>query len=280
MRIRILGCGTSIGVPVIGCDCRVCRSVNPRNNRMRSSIFVETDRAKILVDVTPDFRTQALREDIRHIDAVFITHEHFDHISGLDDLRPISFHSGRDVPVYCNQSTKEFIEQRFYYAFDPPQKGGGVPALDLRLLDGRVTFDDLTVTPVNLMHGRLPILGFRINNFGYVTDCSEMPHETMRQLKGLEVLVLNALRRRPHSTHLNLEQAVELAGVLGARQTYFTHMTDDLEYEEINGQLKPGFALAYDGLVIDIEDVGRFGNPSEKHHPQPDAGPGSTRTTD
>ena len=272
MRIRILGCGTSIGVPVIGCDCRVCRSDNPRNNRMRASIFVETDRTKVLVDVTPDFRTQALREGIRRIDAVFMTHEHFDHISGLDDLRPMSFRSGHDVPVYCNESTKEFIEQRFYYAFNPPQKGGGVPALDLRLLDGPVTFDDVTVTPVEIFHGRLPILGFRFNSFGYVTDCSEMPGETKEKLKDLKVLVLNALRRRPHSTHLNLEQAVALAKELRAGQTYFTHMADDLEYEEINAQLDGGFALAYDGLTIDIEDMGRVGNPSEKHASKPGAG--------
>jgi phosphoribosyl 1,2-cyclic phosphate phosphodiesterase len=252
MRVRILGSGTSLGVPVIGCDCRVCLSDDPRNKRLRSSVFVETEQQRILVDVTPDFRTQALRENIRAIDAVFMTHEHADHISGLDDLRVFGFHTRRPVPIYSNRVVKEFIEERFFYAFNPPQQGGGVPQLGLQLIEEPVVLGDVTVTPVPVYHGNMEILGFRFNDFGYVTDCSRMPDESKARLMDLDVLVLNALRRKPHPTHYSLDEAVAVARELRAGRTYFTHLTDKLEHEETNRSLPDSFELAYDGLVIEI----------------------------
>lgn len=254
MRIRILGSGTSLGVPVIGCDCPVCRSDDSRNNRTRTSAFVETANQRLLVDVTPDFRLQALRENIRSLDAVLITHEHADHINGLDDLRVFGWYAGRPVPIYSNEAVKDFIENRFSYAFDPPQEGGGVPALDLHIISEPIALGDIEVTPIQVYHGEMEILGFRFNNFGYVTDCSRLPDESKARLRGVRVLVLNALRRKPHPTHLSLDEAVALAGELDAGRTYFVHMTHDLEHEETNKSLPERFELAYDGLQIEIED--------------------------
>ena len=254
MRVTILGSGTSLGVPVIGCDCPVCRSDNPRNKRTRASIFVETANARLLVDVTPDFRFQALRENIRSLDAVLLTHEHADHINGLDDLRVFGWYAGRAVPIYSSKAVKDFIEIRFSYAFDPPQEGGGVPALDLRVISEPTTLGDIEVIPVRVYHGEMEILGFRFNNFGYVTDCSRLPEESKARLRGVYVLVLSALRRESHPTHLTLDDAVALARELDAGRTYFVHMTHDLEHEETNKSLPERFELAYDGLRIEIAD--------------------------
>jgi phosphoribosyl 1,2-cyclic phosphate phosphodiesterase len=254
MRVTVLGSGTSLGVPVIGCDCAVCTSGNPRNDRTRASVLVETARQRLLVDVGPDFRFQALRENVRLLDAVLLTHDHADHISGLDDLRIFGFYTGRPVPIYSNQEVKDFIEKRFSYAFNPPQEGGGVPALDLRVITQPIVLGDIEVTPVPVFHGVLEILGFRFNDFGYVTDCGRMPDESKALLKGVRVLILNALRREPHPTHLNLDEAVALARELGAGQTYFTHMSHELEHEETNRSLPTHFELAYDGLKIEIQN--------------------------
>jgi len=256
MRITVLGSGTSLGVPVIGCDCAVCKSGDPRNDRTRASILVESDRQRLVVDVGPDFRRQALREDIRWLSAVLMTHDHADHINGLDDLRIYGFYTGRPVTIYSSAEVKEYIESRFAYAFHPPQEGGGVPALDLRVLDGALRLGDLTVTPIPVFHGEIPILGFRFNTFGYVTDCSRMPEESKALLRGVRVLILNALRREPHPTHLSLDEAVALSRELGAEQTYFTHMAHDLEHAETNKSLPPGFELAYDGMKIEMNDEG------------------------
>jgi phosphoribosyl 1,2-cyclic phosphate phosphodiesterase len=239
---------------VIGCDCHVCKSGDPRNNRTRASILVESRGQRLLVDVPPDFRTQALRENLRSVDAVLITHDHADHICGLDDLRIFGFYTGQPMRIYSSAEVKQFIENRFFYAFDPPQTGGGVPALDLRVIDAPMTLGDVRVTPVPVFHGRLPILGFRFNDFGYITDCRTLPDESKRALLGVKALILNALRHKPHSTHLSLMQAVDLAREIGAQQTFFTHMAHDLEHEETNRLLPPSIQLAYDGLRISIED--------------------------
>jgi len=250
MRVTVLGSGTSLGVPVIGCDCAICKSTDPRNDRTRASILVETARQRLLVDVGPDFRRQALREDIRWLDAVLMTHDHADHINGLDDLRIYGFYTGRPVTIYSSKEVKDCIETRFSYAFNPPQEGGGVPALDLRIFSGPMTLGDIAVTPVRVYHGELEILGFRFNDFGYVTDCSRLPDESKAALKGVRVLILNALRREPHPTHLSLDEAVALGRELGAGQVYFTHMAHDLEHVETNKSLPPHFELAYDGQKI------------------------------
>ena len=254
VRVIVLGSGTSLGVPVIACDCAVCRSDDPRNNRTRASILVESPTRRLLVDVGPDFRFQALRENLRSIDAVFLTHEHADHINGLDDLRIFGFKSGRRVPIYSSAAVKAYIETRFFYAFDPPQEGGGVPALALHVLSGPITLGDIVVTPFAVFHGELEMLGFRFNDFGYVTDCSRLPDGSKACLAGVEVLILNALRRRPHPTHFSLDEAVALAHELGSRQTYFTHMCHDLDHESTNKTLPADCQLAYDGLRIEIGD--------------------------
>jgi len=251
MRVTVLGSGTSLGVPVIGCMCRVCTSRDPRNDRMRSSILVETARQVLLVDVGPDFRLQALRAGIRSLDAVLMTHEHADHISGLDDLRIFGFRTGKPITIYSNQAVKDFIENRFSYAFHPLQEGGGVPALDLRVVSEPFVLDDAEITPVRIFHSEMEILGFRFNDFGYVTDCSRMPEESKARLRGLRILILNALRRTPHPTHLSVDEAVALARELGAEQTYFTHIDHALDHDETNKSLPKHFELAYDGLQIE-----------------------------
>lgn len=252
MRVTILGSGTSLGVPVIGCDCAVCRSSDPRNNRTRTSALVETPRQRLLIDVTPDFRFQALRENIRALDAVLVTHEHADHINGLDDLRIFGWQTGRAVPIYSSASVIEFIQGRFSYAFDPPQEGGGVPLLDLNVISEPIVLGDISVTPVEVYHGEMEILGFRLNELGYVTDCSRLPERSKERLRGVAVLILNALRRKAHPTHLSLDEAVELARELEAGRTYFVHMAHDLEHEQTNKSLPEGFELAYDGLQIEV----------------------------
>lgn len=254
MRITILGSGTSLGTPVIGCDCSVCKSPDPRNHRLRASILVETAHQRLLVDVGPDFRAQALRENIRALDAVLVTHEHSDHIAGLDDLRVFGWYARRPVIIYSSRTVKEFIETRFDYAFRPPQEGTGVPALDLRIIEEPVQLDDVRITPLTVMHGIWEILAFRFNDFAYVTDCSRMPDASKAKLNGVRCLVLNALRREPHPTHLSLDEAIALGWEIGAEQTWFTHMTHDLEHEATNKTLPPGFALAYDGLKIEVND--------------------------
>lgn len=257
MRVTVLGSGTSLGVPVIGCGCRVCTSPDPRNDRTRASILVETAHQRLLVDTGPDFRFQALRAKIRSLDAVLMTHDHADHINGLDDLRIFNFYTRQPIRIYSNQAVKDFIENRFSYAFHPPQEGGGVPALDLHVVSEPFVLGDVEITPVRVFHGELEILGFRFNDFAYVTDCSCLPDESKPPLKGLRVLILNALRRAPHPTHLSLDEAVALARELGPDRTFFTHMCHEIEHEETNKSLPPGFELAYDGLQIEIENEKR-----------------------
>lgn len=257
MKVTVLGSGTSLGVPVIGCDCEVCRSDDPRNKRLRSSILVESAETRLLVDVTPDFRTQALRKDIRRVDAVLMTHEHADHISGLDDLRIFGFQTKAAVPVYSNRTVRKFIEDRFSYAFNPMQRGGGVPHLDLRLIEEPTRIGDILVTPVPVVHGKMEILGFRFGDFGYITDASYLPDESMALLGGVNVLILNALRRRRHPTHFSLDEAIEVARKLSPEITYLTHLTDDFDHEPTNRSLPEGIELAYDELEIDIDGAGK-----------------------
>jgi len=254
MRVTVLGSGTSLGIPVIGCKCPVCRSNNPRNKRTRASILVEADKVHLLVDVGPDFRFQALREGLDSLDAVLITHEHADHINGLDDLRVFGWYRGGPIPIYCNEDVKRFIEERYFYAFNPPQEGGGVPELDLHVVRGEFSIGGVRITPVPVLHGELEILGFRFGDFAYVTDCSRMTDESKERLRGVRVLILNALRREPHPTHLSLDEAVALARELGAGDTFFTHMGHTLEHEATNKSLPEHFQLAYDGLKIEINE--------------------------
>ena len=252
LRITVLGSGTSSGVPIIGCDCPVCRSENPRNKRLRSSALLETDKINILIDTPPDLRQQCLRYKVRQVDAVLYTHEHADHILGCDDLRSFNFLQGCSIPAYGNERTVSWLQTIFAYFTNPVQRGGGVPKVEFHVV--REPFDvcGVRVVPIPVWHGKLEVYGYRIGPFAYVNDCNYIPPESMEALRGLEVLILDALRIQPHSTHFNLEQAVETARELKVPRVFFTHLTHDIEHEAISRELPQGMRLAYDGLVIDV----------------------------
>ena len=253
MRITFLGTGTSHGVPMIGCDCSTCRSADPRDSRLRPSIFVETGAARVLVDAGPDLRAQALRHGLSRVDAILFTHGHADHILGIDDVRRFNALMRAPMPCFGDAATLDDIRRMFSYVFDPATpKGGGLPLLDLRLVEGALTVGDLAVTPVPLDHGARPILGYRFGRFAYLTDCNRIPEASWPLLDGLDLLVLDALRIRPHPTHFSLDEAVAAAARIGARRTFFTHMCHDLQHAPTDARLPPGMALAYDGLVLQL----------------------------
>ena len=252
MRITFLGTGTSHGVPMIGCDCDTCRSTDPHDTRLRPSIYVQADSASILVDAGPDLRIQALRHDIRRVDAILFTHGHADHILGLDDVRRFNAIMQRPMPCYGDAQTLDDIRRTFHYVFDPATpKGGGLPALELMPIDGPFRVGAMEAVPIPLWHGQRPILGFRLGTFAYLTDCNRLADEAWGRLEGLDIVVLDALRLRRHPTHFSLDEAIEAAGKIGARRTFFTHMCHDLLHEATNARLPPGMALAHDGLVLD-----------------------------
>ena len=255
-QMILLGTGTSVGVPAIGCGCPVCRSLNPRNNRTRCSAVVGLPDGNLLIDTSPDLRQQLLREQIGLVHAVLYTHEHADHIFGLDDLRLMQFHLGGPVPLYCESSVEARIRKSYDYAFTGADDlhTGAVPQLAFRRI-GLEPFEVLgaEVTPIRLKHGkRFDVLGFRIADVAYCTDVNAIPPESFDRLAGLDVLVLDALRQRGHATHFSLEEAIEVSRRLKPRQTYFTHMSHELEHEATNAKLPECMALAYDGLQIDL----------------------------
>lgn len=240
---------------MIGCECAVCRSDDPRDHRFRTSISVESDRGTvILVDTGPDLRMQALRQNMRRLDAVLYTHPHADHIAGLDDVRRFNAVMQQPLPIFGDDRTLSEIRRRFSYIFDPSTpRGGGLPQLTLwPMSGGPFCVDDLAITPVPLMHGTRPVFGFRFGAFAYLTDCNAIPDASFPLLKGLEVLVLDGLRWKPHPTHFAIGEAVEMARRIGAPQTYFIHMTHDVPHAETCANLPPGMALAYDGLMLSM----------------------------
>jgi len=253
MKVTFLGTGTSHGVPMIGCDCAVCRSADPRDARLRPSIFVETAGARVLVDAGPDLRLQALRHGIRRVDAILFTHGHADHILGIDDVRRFNALMKGPMPCHGDARTLADIRQTFHYVFDSgTPKGGGLPALDLREVNGAVTVGDLTAVPIPLWHGSRPILGFRFDRFAYLTDCNRIADESWARLEGLDVVVIDALREQAHPTHFSLAEAIEAGERIGARRTLFTHMCHHLPHEATNAKLPAGMSLAYDGLTLDL----------------------------
>lgn len=242
---------------MIGCRCAVCRSDDPRDRRLRPSIHIAVDGGPhVLVDTATDLRQQALVNDITRVDAVLFTHAHADHVMGLDELRRFNVLGGRRIPMYADARTGREVRRIFHYAFEPPVvTGGGVPELSLTDIDGPFVVDGLPIVPVPVMHGPQPILGFRIGRFAYLTDCNAIPETSWPLLAALDVLVLDALRHRPHPTHYALDEAVATAARIGARLTYFTHMCHDLPHAATNASLPAGVALAHDGLIVPLDDV-------------------------
>ncbi len=250
----VLGTGTSVGVPAIGCGCAVCRSDNPKNKRTRCAIVLGLPEGNLLVDTPPDLRTQLLREGIGIVHSVLYTHEHADHLFGLDDLRLFQFYLDGPVPLYCEEGVERRIRHSFDYAFKPRtnKHAGAVPKLAFE----RITTEPFEVlgarvVPIRMRHGpHFDVLGFRFGNVAYCTDTNEIPEESMALLEGLDVLILDALRRRPHATHFGLDEAVEVAERLKPRRTLLTHMSHDLEHEAICAELPEGISLAYDGQRV------------------------------
>lgn len=250
MRITFLGTGTSRGIPVIGCECSVCTSNNPKNKRLRPSILIESQ-AAVVVDASVDFRLQMLRQDVRRLDAVVLTHPHVDHILGLDDLYPFNVRSGNPMPIYGSPSTLKEVKITFRYLF-AEQTYPGIPKLDLHAVNGTFEIADLRFEPIEVFHGKLPVLGYRLGPFAYVTDVSFIPDESFEKLEGVEILALDGLRYRSHPTHFTLSEAVTAAQRIGAGKTYLVHMCHDVDHDEGNAFLPDSIKLAYDGLVLDM----------------------------
>lgn len=238
---------------MIGCDCGVCRSTDARDQRCRASIYVECDDGtRVLVDATPDLRAQALRHDIRRLDAILVTHTHADHVMGMDEVRRFNTLTGRAMPVYGDGATVADLRRLFAYAFDSGLPFGAVPALRLWRVGGPFLLGRQDVTPVPIRHGASTILGFRFGAFAYLTDCNGIPAASAALLRDLDVLVLDALRHVPHPTHFTLEASIAAARAIGARRTYFTHMAHDLGHAATCATLPAGMTLAYDGLAVEV----------------------------
>jgi len=252
----LLGTGTSVGVPAIGCGCDVCLGGHPRNQRSRASAILGLPEGNLLIDTSPDLRTQLLREKIGIVHSVIYTHEHTDHVMGFDDLRLFQFYLGHAVPVYCNERVDRRLRMAFDYAFQdaPHTHVGAAPAIDMISIDTQpIEILGSTVIPIPLKHGpKFDVLGFRVGNVAYCTDVSEIPESSWPLLEGLDTLVLDALRAEPHVTHFSIEQATEVAQKLGAKQTYFTHCACKLDYTKVNPTLPPGINVGYDGLRIEL----------------------------
>lgn len=253
LNITILGSGTSTGIPVVGCDCQVCRSDDPRNQRTRCSALINYDTHNILIDTATDLRQQALRENIRHIDAVLYTHSHADHMHGIDDLRGFNFRHHGPIPLYGSPRTLERARDNFNYIFADVENPGYVPRLSLNPVETEFSLFGLTIIPIPLLHGGMQAFGYRIGPFAYLTDCNDIPEESLPLLEKLELLVLDGLRFKPHNTHFNIPQAIEMAQNIGARQTLLTHLSHEVDHPRHNPQLPEGIGLAYDGQKFALE---------------------------
>ncbi|WP_257668165.1 MBL fold metallo-hydrolase [Parapedobacter tibetensis] len=252
MTIRFLGTGTSQGVPVIACNCAVCTSPNAKDKRLRSAILVQLGDKNIVIDTGPDFRYQMLREHITHMDAILFTHSHKDHLAGLDDVRAFNRQKGGAIDVYGTVDVHEALKREFYYAF-AVKKYPGVPQLELHEITSTpFSLFGIAVTPIEVMHYMMPVLGFRIGEFTYITDAKTVVEAEVGKIMGTKVLVVNALQRDPHISHFTLDEAVAFAQRIGAERTYFTHISHKLGlHDEVQRELPDGIFLAYDGLVLD-----------------------------
>lgn len=252
MKITILGSGTSTGVPVIGCKCHVCSSEDERDKRLRSSILWEVDGKHIVIDAGPDFRSQMIRSKCDTVDAILVTHMHYDHVGGLDDVRGLNYSMRRSIDVYAEELHAKAIRTYLPYVF-VEDKYPGVPKLNLNIIECEpLDVAGVRVEPLRVMHAKMPILGYKIGNWAYITDASSLPDETLEKIDGIDTLVINALRDEPHMSHFSIRQAIDVAQKVGARRTYLTHIGHEFgRYAEKNDTLPEGIEMAYDGLVIE-----------------------------
>lgn len=253
MKLTFLGTGTSQGIPVIACDCAVCTSSDPKDDRLRASVMLEENGRIFVIDTGPDFRQQMLRLGVQRLDAVIFTHSHKDHIAGMDDIRAFNFRQKADIDIYTDSMTLKALEREFYYVFEE-EKYPGVPGVKVHLITGPpFAIHGLEFIPIPVMHHKLPVLGFRIGDIAYITDASHIPPESKDKLRGLKVLVLNALRRTQHISHFTLDQAVELAQELAPKQAYFTHISHLMgRHADVQAELPAGISLAWDGLSVNL----------------------------
>ncbi len=256
MRVTFLGTGTSTGVPALTCACPVCRSQDPRDRRLRPSAWLRWGEASVLIDTSSDLRQQALTHGIERLDAILYTHAHADHILGLDDIRMYNWRRQGAVPVYGTAATLDGLARTFWYVFSEVPEGGAKPSVDRRVVCEPFRLLGREVTPIPILHGTQEISGYRIGRFAYLTDVSRIPDASYPLLEDLDVLVLNALRPRPHPTHLHLEAALHEAERIGAVRTLFTHLSHEMPHAEISVTLPPGVELAWDGLTLEVDDGG------------------------
>jgi len=253
LKVNFLGTGTSQGVPVIACHCDVCTSTDPRDNRLRTSILVESENTTLVIDTGPDFRQQMLRANVNKLDAVVFTHEHKDHVAGLDDVRAFNFSTGSSMDIYCTNRVGEALKREFHYVFSD-NKYPGIPKLDLNIINNETfSVNDLELIPIEVIHYILPVMGFRIGDFTYITDAKTISEEEKQKIVGSKILVLNALRHHDHISHFTLEEAINMVKELEVEQAYFTHISHYLgQHEAVSKDLPKGIDLAYDGLTIRI----------------------------
>ena len=253
LQITFLGTGTSGGVPMIGCNCYVCTSLNEKDKRFRSSILVQSKNTNLVVDTTPDFRSQMLRENVKKLDAVLFTHPHKDHVAGLDDIKAYNFFQQKSIDVYANELTQNALHREFPYIF-AHDKYPGIPSVNLHTISEKdFMVGDIPVTPILVYHLKMPVLGFRFGDFTYITDANRIDEEEKEKIKGSKILVVNALRKKEHISHFNLQEAVDLVKELKIPKAYFTHISHQLGlHDEINAELPPNIKLAWDGLKLKV----------------------------
>lgn len=251
MKVTFLGTGTSQGVPVIGCDCAVCTSPNPKDRRLRTSVWIEVEGTSLVIDTGPDFRYQMLRANVRQLDAVLFTHSHKDHIAGLDDVRAYNYFQQKAMEIYASEETQQGIRREFDYVFNN-QFYPGIPQLNLNTINNQpFTVNNVSITPIKVLHYKMEVYGFRMGDFTYITDANYIAPEELKKIKYSKILIINALRHEQHISHFTLSEAIEIAREAGAEQTYLTHMSHQMGlHQQIDSHLPPGINLAYDGLIV------------------------------